>query len=123
MNTAFLTALLGDSTLPNVKGIMGSGQPILVQWPSLEYFTLSAEARFCLLVRLARPFQCQKVNRKENPKFQRLFGKSILVFINALLMRSRLSCMAVSGSPTIVKLSCRAGCNRPRRLPQWHLAQ
>src|SRR5258708_22317538 len=41
-----------------------------------EHFTLSTERRFCLLVRLARPFQCQKVNSKQSPEIQRLVENS-----------------------------------------------
>jgi hypothetical protein len=73
-------------TLPKVKGVMGLGQPILVQWPSLECFTLSAEERFCLLVRLARPFQCQKVNSTQDPKFQRLVGQRRVFSILLILL-------------------------------------
>src|SRR5258706_9183023 len=72
---------------------MGLGQPILVQWPNLECFNLSVGRRFCLLVRLARPFQYQKVNSKQNPKFQRLVGNSEFPLRSVLLTRSRFPCM------------------------------
>ena len=54
---------------------------------SLEPFILTFEERFCLLMRLARPIQCQKVNSKQDPKSQRLVGNSDFLLRSVRLTR------------------------------------